>query len=46
MPGGPLLRLFCELAVGAAVYFALAAAFRLEAFRIARSMLRAQLQNR
>ncbi|WP_300905075.1 lipopolysaccharide biosynthesis protein [uncultured Alistipes sp.] len=44
MPGGPLLRLLCELAVGAAVYFALAAAFRLEAFRIARSMLRAQLQ--
>lgn len=43
MPGGALVRLVAEVAVGAAVYVALAAACRLEAFRIARSMLRAQL---
>ena len=43
-PGGAPVRLLAEVAVGAAVYVALAAACRLEAFRVACSMLRRQLE--
>lgn len=44
MPGGPLVRLVAEVAVGAAVYVALAAACRLEALRVAVAVVRRQLE--